>query len=344
MELFDINTYTNDKIITEINIQMPQGVDTIDEILQSIDYAKNVLLNMPVGFSDVEKSLWIKHYVLGHTIYMENYYGLYNALVLGRSVCDGLAKEYQLICVMSGIECHYVSSISRNHAWNLIRINDYYYHVDCTNSDGGFMETDDEYNVPRDTESGTIKFWRNNDSFLNAFWKNNNTTYYTNLGWTKILCDYENRKRYLLLGEINPSDGAFINNVTYELKESNPYETKFQYAVYNNELYYVSSSTHSLYHLNLSNNARETIYVMSDEEIKEYSYLTFGIKNTGVVTLYFHASGNSEIKKSRSFNLINYNECTDDVYINGSDGNISWVITYSGILKISGIGKITRIR
>jgi hypothetical protein len=53
-------------------------------------------------------------------------------LLEGKGICDGYAHAYQYLLSLFNIESSIVSSQSMNHAWNLVKIGDDYYHVDCT--------------------------------------------------------------------------------------------------------------------------------------------------------------------------------------------------------------------
>lgn len=52
-----------------------------------------------------------------------------------KGVCQAYAYGYKYIMNMLGIECHVTSSDQMNHAWNIIKIDEAYYHVDCTFDD-----------------------------------------------------------------------------------------------------------------------------------------------------------------------------------------------------------------
>ena len=53
----------------------------------------------------------------------------------GVGVCQSYAFSYMYILNELGIEAHFVPSNSMNHAWNVVRINGKFYHVDCTYDD-----------------------------------------------------------------------------------------------------------------------------------------------------------------------------------------------------------------
>ena len=57
-------------------------------------------------------------------------------LTAGKGVCDAYAYAYQAICKSAGLYCSVVTGNTgdayADHAWNVVRINNNFYHVDCT--------------------------------------------------------------------------------------------------------------------------------------------------------------------------------------------------------------------
>ena len=73
----------------------------------------------------------------------------YDALVGGKALSEGIAKAYYLLCKNLDIECMVVRgrNVGYDYCWNIIGINDEYYHVDCTaeimdDSYQGYLLTD----------------------------------------------------------------------------------------------------------------------------------------------------------------------------------------------------------
>lgn len=68
----------------------------------------------------------------------ESAHNIVGALIRKKSVCEGIAKAMKYLCDIVGVECHVVSGIGTNslgtepHAWNIVKINGYYHHVDVT--------------------------------------------------------------------------------------------------------------------------------------------------------------------------------------------------------------------
>lgn len=65
-------------------------------------------------------------------------HSIVGALLKNKCVCEGFAKAFKYLCNKVGLECWVVSGVGRNslgtgsHAWNIVKINGYYHHVDVT--------------------------------------------------------------------------------------------------------------------------------------------------------------------------------------------------------------------
>jgi len=110
--------------------------------------------------SDVEKVLALHEYLAreieyNHEGYYSDYgYGEGETLIIRRGVCGNYAFTYQYLLDVIGIENHYVTSDAMNHAWNLLKLDGNWYHVDVTwdastgldNHDRRyFLKSDDEF-------------------------------------------------------------------------------------------------------------------------------------------------------------------------------------------------------
>ncbi|MFR7763388.1 MAG: transglutaminase domain-containing protein [Eubacterium sp.] len=82
--------------------------------------------------SDQEKSYRLARYIVNHIDYDLKVYGqtIEQALFEHKTVCAGFSRTYALICRYVGIDCDYV--YNPNHAWNYIKIGNYYYVTDLT--------------------------------------------------------------------------------------------------------------------------------------------------------------------------------------------------------------------
>lgn len=104
---------------------------TVDE---KLNFYKSLVKS---SMSEEEKALIIHDYIVSHSEY-DTTYSTYNAegiFMRGIGVCQSYAFAYMYIMNALGIECHFVPSTEMGHAWNLIRVDGSYYHVDCTFDD-----------------------------------------------------------------------------------------------------------------------------------------------------------------------------------------------------------------
>lgn len=103
---------------------------------------QEALSNIESGMSAWEKALVLHDWLVIHCGYdIKNYekntipresYTAYGALVKGICVCSGYASAYMVLAERAGLNCDYASSDALNHAWNMVQIGKYYYHLDCT--------------------------------------------------------------------------------------------------------------------------------------------------------------------------------------------------------------------
>ena len=161
------------------------------------------------GLSDEEIALSIHDYLcyfyeydydnyLNGTLPNESYKS--NGLFMkGRGVCQAYAYGYQYIMGLFNIECYVTSSDEMNHAWNIVKIEGSYYHVDCTLDDpvrdrlgsinhNYFLLSDSAIMKGSSPHTGwdLTKLTCNNTKYDDAYWNNiqsqiiliNNDRYY----------------------------------------------------------------------------------------------------------------------------------------------------------------------
>ena len=100
--------------------------------------------------TELEKELALYDYIITHSRYDKlNYdhgtiptesHNAYGILVKGVGVCDGYSQALKILMNLAGLECYEVvgSKIGmedEGHAWNIVRINGAYYHIDATYDD-----------------------------------------------------------------------------------------------------------------------------------------------------------------------------------------------------------------
>lgn len=129
--------YTEDSI-ESVNQKIELMSQKIDEYLEGLD-----------GLNEYEKELEI-HDRLSYSVeysHLEElpreYHTAEGSLLEGVGVCDSFAKALQLIYSRAGINSIIVlGSLDGNpHAWNMVKINNEWYHVDLTSSHSIYEET-----------------------------------------------------------------------------------------------------------------------------------------------------------------------------------------------------------
>ncbi len=109
-----------------------------------------MILKIKASMSDYEKELAIHDFIVSNCKYSygsddnENEYRAYGALVEGKAVCNGYAEAMALLLTCAGVENRYITGYAGDelHAWNLVKLEDNWYHVDAT-WDDPVIETGD---------------------------------------------------------------------------------------------------------------------------------------------------------------------------------------------------------
>lgn len=98
------------------------------------------------GMTDFQKELVIHDYIVNYCTYdptpskSPEANSAYGVLCLGKAVCEGYAKAIKLLLDRAGVECLLVTGQALNsftgtyqsHAWNIVKIEGKYYHLDAT--------------------------------------------------------------------------------------------------------------------------------------------------------------------------------------------------------------------
>lgn len=138
---------------TILNIEeFSQG--KMDKKQEALKKAQQILAEMDAGLSDREKAEYFYRY-LGQNVQYFSAYGknekpdyLYDALLTGKTNCDGFANAYSLLCSLAGIDCAekmYTPDdpTQIGHTWTMICLDGVWYNVDAT----GSQEVNGEYGI-----------------------------------------------------------------------------------------------------------------------------------------------------------------------------------------------------
>lgn len=120
-----------------------------DKLTKAFEKAKEIVKELiKPEMTDLEKELILHNYVVTHSKYdIDNYKkdkitvdegSAYGILVKGIGVCSGYAESLQLLLNLSNVECRWVVGMAGQpgntglHAWNIVKIDGEYYHLDAT--------------------------------------------------------------------------------------------------------------------------------------------------------------------------------------------------------------------
>lgn len=166
---FSITTYSNKSIITDLILFYTDGVvtDNISDSGEFITFAnRNKIKSQKIIFDEkvlqflnsfspdipeIEKERYIHDFVLDTVTYDSSYfdkdlerdnyprvYDTFGALVNGKAVCEGYTRLFQYLCYQTGINSVFINGESKSdgHAWNAVKLNNEWYHIDTTWDDG----------------------------------------------------------------------------------------------------------------------------------------------------------------------------------------------------------------
>ena len=103
-------------------------------VKQQLAYIINDITSASINEHEKVKSIFdyvVKNYSYDHTY---THYKLYDVLSDKTTICDGYANLTYQLCTLAGIESRVVTNDT--HAWNLIKIDGNWYHVDTTHAVG----------------------------------------------------------------------------------------------------------------------------------------------------------------------------------------------------------------
>ena len=183
----------------QVNGQVVKGSSTE---LANAKSAFNAVINeamskIPAGASDYQKSEILHDFVDDKTEYQQvgDHQSAYGALVLGKAVCAGYARAYQVLMNEAGIKCWYVSGKSynpsgdlENHAWNLVWLDGKCVYTDVTWDDHRPSNFHHYLNLSR--EQIAEDHFPDRPEYLPASCGHNTQTYFKmNSGEGKGVCD-----------------------------------------------------------------------------------------------------------------------------------------------------------
>lgn len=124
----------------ELDVSMSYSIqpDELNAIYQSVE---TIIGEMPSDLTDYEKIKYVNDYIVDNTVYEleseESPYTAYSILMNGEGVCNGYTLATWLLLYALQIENLYVTGEADGglHAWNLVKLEDKWYHLDTTWND-----------------------------------------------------------------------------------------------------------------------------------------------------------------------------------------------------------------
>ncbi|MCX7921795.1 MAG: DUF5050 domain-containing protein [Clostridia bacterium] len=297
--------------------------------------AKEIISNViKPGMSDFEKELALHDYVVTHTSYdYENFknntlpyesHTPYGVLVKGIGVCDGYARTMQILLHLAGIESITIlgesnlynsnsqlvnsenddkktnDGININHAWNIVKIGQDYYHLDAT------------WNDPTNDEG--------NNYLLHTYFNISDNQISVNHNWDRTV--------YPKCLQDNP-----VFNMNLKLNRDTIISDDYIYTIQSNALFKISLDGKKKIKLSddqiscISKLDNWIFYINEGDDNKIYKITTDGTNKTKVV----------DTKTSYLGTLDGWLYYTDDltIYRINMDGTIKTTITSSQIDVVS---------
>ncbi|MGN1120452.1 MAG: transglutaminase domain-containing protein, partial [Oscillospiraceae bacterium] len=96
--------------------------------------AKELIDGVDPAWDDLTKIIYLHDKLVATRCYdlTYSYYSAYYNLVEKTSVCQGYAEAFWYLMYNVGIDCRIVSSSTLNHAWNMVKVDGKWYHLDAT--------------------------------------------------------------------------------------------------------------------------------------------------------------------------------------------------------------------
>lgn len=174
------------RIYFSYTMELNEREEAIADYETEITY---ITSQIDVGLSDEEKALWVHDYFIASFEYDENetVYDAYSFLKERRGVCQAYSLAYMAVMREIGIDCFMITSQKMNHAWNIIKIDDEWYHIDIVFDDPApnrigrvmheyFLLTDEEIENASTPHYGWVsKYSCTSTRFSDGFWRGINS-------------------------------------------------------------------------------------------------------------------------------------------------------------------------
>ena len=337
------------KIITGIRFYYDNTLssDAYQRRVKETNAAIEALVAKTKGMNDFEKALYVHDYIilnceydldllnlikaegtLDGEVYSERYTE-YSVLVNGTGICGSYALAYRAVMNACGVECLYLSSKAMFHAWNMIKLDGKWYHVDCCWDD----PTPDRYG-----EAWRIYFLRTDDEImeLNHYswtpneYKATSSKYSAMPRYADTVQKYENGSWYFLeSGSLYKTDSCGKNKSLVSPVTATTFDVE------DGEIYY--SYGRGIYDLNEKSGASTLSYYLPDNvsgTSREYTYLRNLYVDGDSVTTYrgIYKENEYEYIKNTQKNILG---TVDGIKLNHSSLTLGFLETQQLVLTLS---------
>lgn len=136
--------------INVVMVNMEYNVSNINDMKAEVNEISDKINNIinkviKTNMTDYDKALFIHDYLAENIVYYKytdvkdipsDKHNAYSALINNSAVCDGFTKAYQLILNELNIQNIFIEGTTGDvaHAWNLVKLDSEYYHIDLTSN------------------------------------------------------------------------------------------------------------------------------------------------------------------------------------------------------------------
>ena len=175
-------SYPSTGLVSKIKITY-DNANTVTSRKQLIDAVVNSIADqIDPEWPDAYKAIWINNYICDEYSYSDNteYSDLYDFIVYRKGTCEAYTGMFTLVARKAGLESSFCHSTELVHAWNMVKIEDDWYHVDVTWNDNyssryEYMLISDAANLKARSDLGeftTFSLYKaTNTKYDDAFWR-----------------------------------------------------------------------------------------------------------------------------------------------------------------------------
>ncbi len=243
---------------------VPQYIMTVSEYrqkLQELDKIKEIVDIKTHGVSDAfEKEQIIHDYIIEKCEYVEktggSYSSVYGCLVNGSASCEGYAKAMKYLLDEAEVENYIITGNTdsedgtfQGHAWNIVELDNEYYHVDVTWDDPVKDSVDNKYAYFNITDEEISVTHEIEERFLGRCTSTEHN-YYVNNGI--YFTSFDNTTRDAVVSELVRQTNQKNNILSFRMSDKVLLEKAEKELFEMNGIYEVLSSANILSNENLS--------------------------------------------------------------------------------------------